>query len=215
MEIDLDNLASFYLRHYRSANNDEDFWAWQEVHRLVHDDLDAGWNVTLLLLEKTESDDEVGYVAAGPLEDLIDIHGHKALDRIEEVSDNNPPLQLALSTVGVLFYYEEFERWYGLLCRYGFRKGDLADSPAIITAAISLMDSCLNQTISAGEYCRALAEILQKPLHDKAAQRILQGASWDAERYPNTLKGAEFITRVRQSFAELESLGYWAVERRL
>ena len=104
--MNFDTLAEAYLRH-----RDEDFWAWEEVQRTVKAGLNEGWQITLLLLERAASDNDVGYIAAGPLEDLIDVHGHKALDLIEEECKNNSRLQLALSTVGVLFYYDEFDRW--------------------------------------------------------------------------------------------------------
>jgi len=111
----LDTLTDAYLRGHH-----EDHWAWEEWQRIVKADLNAAWKLTLLMLERAESDG-LGRVAAGPLEDLIDLHGHKALDLIEEECKNNSRLQVALSQVGVLFYYDEFDRWYALLCKYGLR----------------------------------------------------------------------------------------------
>jgi hypothetical protein len=222
MDFDLNTLADAYLRNFHSQNKDEDFWAWEEVHRIVGDDLDRGWTLTLLLLQKAESDDEMGYIAAGPVEDLIDIHGHKALDRIAEACHNNPRLQLALSTAGVLFYYEEFERWYVLLCRYGLRKVPLGSSSAVIEKVMHVMSCYLDETIPAGQYDRSMNELLNSPLDDKKAQRILQAAFYDVERSnnlippelrtPKMLRESELKTRVRQSLEELESLGYWAHE---
>ncbi len=218
MELDLNNLANAYLRNQRSPNKDADFWAWEEVRRIVLTDLDAGWKITLLLLEKAESDDEVGYIAAGPLEDLIDIHGHKALDRIEEAAITTPRLQLALSTVGVLFYYEEFDRWYDLLCRYGFRQGLASDSRSVISKVMQLMNCYLNETIGAVGLGVGMSDLLDKPLGDKAAQRILQGVCYDVERLNTTtppeyrtqqmLREPELRARVGQSLRELEALGY-------
>ena len=73
--MNLDTLAEAYLR-----NHEEDFWAWEEVHRAVETDLNTGWKIILFLLERAASESDVQYVAAGPLEDLIDRYGHKALD---------------------------------------------------------------------------------------------------------------------------------------
>ena len=124
--MNLDKLAEAYLR-----NHEEDFWAWEEVHRAVETDLNTGWKIILFLLERTASESDVHYVAAGPLEDLIDRYGHKALDLAEEECKNNSQLRVALSSVGVLFYYDEFERWYGLLHSYGLRTDRVADSATI------------------------------------------------------------------------------------
>ncbi len=173
MELNLNALADAYLRNHRDQDKNVDFWAWEEVHDLVKTDLDAAWNVTLLLLEKAESDDEIGYIAAGPLEDLIDIHGHKALDRIEEAADKNRRLQLAVSTAGVLYYYDEFERWYGLLYRYGFKKERVADT-SVIADVMKTMRAYLNESINVYDYGYRIAELLNKPFDDKKAQRILR-----------------------------------------
>jgi hypothetical protein len=71
MEFDLDTLADTYLQHH-ATRRDEDFWAWEEVSEIVRSgDLDKAWNITLLLLQKAP-DGALGYVAAGPLEDIID-----------------------------------------------------------------------------------------------------------------------------------------------
>src|SRR5690242_17972771 len=137
MNSDLNTLADTYLRHH-ATRSDDDFWAWEEVHRLIKDDPDAAWRITLLLLDKAESDAEVGYIAAGPLEDLIDAHGHAALDRIDAVVERNQRLQLALSTVAVPYYYDEFDRWYDLLYRYGYRKDRFGDR-SIIADAMTMM----------------------------------------------------------------------------
>jgi hypothetical protein len=59
MELDLNALAEAHLRNHRSSDKDKDFWAWKEVRRLIKDDPEAAWRITLLLLDKAESDAEV------------------------------------------------------------------------------------------------------------------------------------------------------------
>jgi hypothetical protein len=211
--MNLDTLAEAYLR-----NHEEDFWAWEEVHRAVETDLSAGWKIILLLLERAASDRDVQYVAAGPLEDLIDRYGHKALDLAEEECKNNSQLRVALGTVGVLFYYVEFERWYGLLYKYGLRTDQVADS-AIIGNVMGIMKSYLSESINVCDYAARIDEVLDKPFEDKTAQRILQGARYDVEvldsnrppdyRKPFVTK-SEMKMRVKQAVAELEHLGYQA-----
>lgn len=211
--MNLDTLAEAYLR-----NRKEDFWAWEEVHSAVEADLNGGWKVILLLLERAASDRDVHYVAAGPLEDLIDLYGHKALDLAEEECKDNARLRVALSTVGVLFYYDEFERWYGLLYRYGLRIDRVEDS-AIISHVMGIMKSYLSESIKVSDYADRITEILDKPFEDKGAQRILQRARYDVEvlnanrppdyREPYITK-PELKIRVKQAVVELEHLGYQA-----
>lgn len=205
-------LAEAYLRH-----RDEDFWAWEEVHRMVETNLTEGWKITLLLLERAASDNDVGYVAASTLEDLIDRYGHKALDLIEEECRRNSRLQLAVSTVGVLFYYEEFERWYALLCKYGFRQAAPIESRVVTLKVVHLMDGFLNKTIGVADYDFSMNELLDRPLDDKREQRVLQAACHDLARLndttppehrnPQMLRDSELRARVKQSLDELESLG--------
>src|SRR5689334_18488327 len=97
METDLNSLADTYLRQH-ALRHDEDWWAWEEVQRRVEADVSAGWEITKILVEKAD-DFALGYVAAGPLEDLIVGFGHAALDVIESACDTDPRLQLALSGV--------------------------------------------------------------------------------------------------------------------
>lgn len=211
--MNFDGLSEAYLR-----NRDEDFWAWEEVHRMVETDLNEGWKITLLLLERAATDKEVGYIAAGPLEDLIDRYGHKALDLIEGECKNNSRMQLALSTVGVFFYYDEFERWYALLRQYGFKQAPLIESRSVTPKVMRLMNGFLNKTIGVADYAFSMNEWLDRPLDDKRAQRVLQAACRDLERLndttppehrsPHMLRDSELRTQVKRSLDELASLGY-------
>ena len=176
--------------------------------------------ITLLLFERAASDIDVGYVAAGPLEDLIDLHGHKALDLIEEECKSNPRLRLALSEVGVLFYYDEFDRWYSLLCEYGFRQDSTIESRVVIPKVMHLMNCFLNKAIGLADYDFGMDELLDRPLDDKEAQRVVQGACYDLARLndttppehrtPQMLQDSELKALVKQLVDELESLGYRA-----
>lgn len=213
----LDTLTDAYLRGHH-----EDYWAWEEWQRIVKSDLNAAWKLTLLMLERAESEDRLGRVAAGALEDLIDLHGPKALDLIEEECKNNSRLQLALSQVGVLFYYDEFDRWYALLCKYGLRQVPAIEGRAVAPKIMHLMNCLLNKTIGIADYECSLNERLDRPLDDKKAQRVLQAACYDIARLNDTtppefrtqqmLRDSELRARVEQSLGELESLGYRASE---
>jgi hypothetical protein len=208
MDLDFGALADAYLRNHRSSDKDKDFWAWKEVHEMVRADLEKSWPLILLLLENANKDDEVRYIAAGPLEDLIDMHGHKALDLIEGAAEKNKHLQLALSSVCVLFYYEEFDRWHDLLCRYGYNQNRFADASRIV-AVVTLMRAYLNGRVTLQDYDERVNALLDTPFEDKDAQRILQKASWDLERCrPDRAEAPELKQQTAESLAKLESLGY-------
>jgi hypothetical protein len=212
---DLETLSDAYLR-----GREQDFWARQEWRRIVESDLDTGWKTMLMMLGKAESDDGLGRDAAGAIEDLIDIHGHKAFDLIEEECEENSRLRLALSQVGVLFYYDEFDRWHALLCKYGYREVAANDSRVIAPKVMHLMICFLNTAIGVADYEYSMHELLDTPLNDKKAQRTIQAASYDIARLNDTtppehrtqqmLRDSELRTRVKQSLSELGSLGYRA-----
>jgi hypothetical protein len=123
MESDLNTLADTYLRHH-ATQNDDDFWAWQRVDGIVRGgDLDRAWEIALLLLRKAP-DDALGYIAAGPLEDIVDGYGNRGLDLAEQACDKDSRLQYALSGVWLLPDSPVLQRWQGLMAKYGFRNGN-------------------------------------------------------------------------------------------
>lgn len=222
MPHELQDIADTWLRHHETRS-DNDFWAWEEAKEIICSggNLHRAWSVTTLLLETAKTDDEVGAIAAGPLEDLIDVYGDAALDLIEEACKNNSRLRLALSKVDVLFYYSEFNRWYDLLHRYGLREHRVAD-PSVIKDVVNYMASYLNGSIGPDVYGRSVQQLLDKPFDDKPAQRILQAAHLDIEMFQidalsnipvefrrrPPVHEPELRAKVAEALAELRSLGY-------
>jgi hypothetical protein len=62
----------------------------------------------------------LGYVAAGPLEDLIDRYGDQAFDLVEEACDQDARLQFALSGVWLSSDSPVVGRFRELMEKYGF-----------------------------------------------------------------------------------------------
>jgi hypothetical protein len=122
--MNLEPIADTFLR-YRAKKLKEDSWAFDSVWRMVREEPEAALELTLLLLRKAGDDDGVlAYVAAGPLEDLLTLHGLQVIDRIEQESRRDSRLQLALSGVwGINPGHPVFERWYNLMRMYGFADG--------------------------------------------------------------------------------------------
>ena len=115
--------ADTYLRYLKEKRT-EDSWAFDRVAKIVRDDPRVALELTLLLLTKASDDAVLAYVAAGPLEDLLKMHGPQVIDRIERMADRDSRLQLALSGVwGISRENPMFERWYAMMWRYGFAEG--------------------------------------------------------------------------------------------
>ena len=122
-KVSRDELAATYLRHY-SFKRHEDWWTWEEVHSLVRLNPSEAWEITRILVNTAPSDEALAYVAAGPLEDLLKKHGPAVIDSIENESQQNGRLQLALSGVwGLDRSNPVFDRWYALMSKYGFAEG--------------------------------------------------------------------------------------------
>lgn len=122
MDPNLPELANIYMRHY-AQGRDEDFWAWEEVQRLVRNGLSQAWLIIEVLVERAESKEALSYVAAGPLEDFVDGYGDAALDLIETACETDQKMQLALSGIWLERESPVLMRWRELMNRLGFVGG--------------------------------------------------------------------------------------------
>jgi hypothetical protein len=62
---------------------EENFWAWERVRDIVENDPELAWRVIALLVENAPSDDVLGSVAAGPLEDFLGLYAEAYIERLE------------------------------------------------------------------------------------------------------------------------------------
>jgi uncharacterized protein DUF6869 len=121
--MDLEELSDAYLRDYKSKKK-EDMSSWERVNELIQNNPDEGWAITCLLVNKATSDEALANVAAGPLENLLHVHGLAVIDRVEDESRKNARMRLALSGVwGISPGHPIFKRWYALMQKYGFADG--------------------------------------------------------------------------------------------
>src|SRR5215472_12798330 len=74
MNVSREQLASTYLR-YHTLKRDEDFWAFEAMDNLVRVNPSEAWEVTQILVSTASSDEALAYVAAGPLENLLQMKG--------------------------------------------------------------------------------------------------------------------------------------------
>jgi hypothetical protein len=92
-------LVTAYLRHHRTRDR-ADFWAFDEVKDRVlwNPDPAAAWELVLALVRAAD-DDSLGYVGAGPLEDLVTAHGVSLIQEIEHEAMIDPRFQACLARV--------------------------------------------------------------------------------------------------------------------
>jgi hypothetical protein len=91
-------LVTAYLRHF-AAKDQTLFWAWQRVEEIIWTNPDHAWLITLALIAEAPNEMCLAYVAAGPLEDLLDRHGQVVIDRVELQARRDSKFRLALSNV--------------------------------------------------------------------------------------------------------------------
>lgn len=70
-----EELVAAYVR-YAVGRRKEDFRAWDSLSTLVSEEPERAWDLLLRIVDAAP-DDRLGYVGAGPLEDLL--HEHHAL----------------------------------------------------------------------------------------------------------------------------------------
>ena len=58
-------------------------WASEFLTRATQYQPELAWSLILSLIERAADDDILGCVAAGPLEDLLCLHGAEVIDRVE------------------------------------------------------------------------------------------------------------------------------------
>jgi hypothetical protein len=56
----------------------------------VHDAPEVAWLAILQILEREINDEQIALLAAGPLEDLLTVHGAHFIERIEREAEQNP-----------------------------------------------------------------------------------------------------------------------------
>jgi hypothetical protein len=93
-------VAAAYLRYWRrlfpgpglemaELHDDPDRWADDVIDRVgvfsagTTIEVEYGWEIMLALVAAAADDEELGHVAAGPVEDYLSVHGEAAIERVE------------------------------------------------------------------------------------------------------------------------------------
>lgn len=85
----MNNLKEKWIE-YTHTNDKALFEAWEALNDLVFKKPQQAWKVILDILEQTESDEIIGNLAAGPLEDILSEHGDVFIDEVEIQARQNP-----------------------------------------------------------------------------------------------------------------------------
>ncbi len=96
-------------------STDDHFWAWQEMDRLKSQSRGEAIEITLELVEASETEEQLCMVAAGPLEDLLSAD---TFSRFALASRNSPKLRRALQAAHLSSTDDAYSQWRALLVEY-------------------------------------------------------------------------------------------------
>ena len=75
--------------HHAGDQADEhhrDFWAYEKLSELTREAPETAWDLMVAILRQDQSDTIVANLAAGPMEDLLGMHGERFIQRIESMA---------------------------------------------------------------------------------------------------------------------------------
>jgi hypothetical protein len=115
-----DALIAAYLRT-REENSDADFWAYEEMTRLHKENPTEAVDLTFALIEACQSEGELSYIVAGPVEDLLWSGNKEHFATFAAACERSPRVLRAMS---MLAWAEEdplYTQWQALLAKHGVR----------------------------------------------------------------------------------------------
>jgi uncharacterized protein DUF6869 len=80
-------------------DEDPDFWAWQYVDRLWRSGDRTALDRLVDLANSASGSEELNYLGAGPVEDLVRVFGKSLIDEIEEAARRSPSFLCALRSM--------------------------------------------------------------------------------------------------------------------
>ncbi len=113
-------LIAAYLRTIDTSNK-VDRWAYEQVLEICTSRPEEAVGLTIALIEACDTDLELGYVVAGPLEDILWRGNEASLSAIASVCDTAPKV---LRAVSMLAWREDdpmYGPWKELLAKHGIK----------------------------------------------------------------------------------------------
>ena len=118
---DLQNWVAAYIEAQSSPERINEkhpmWWPIGRFFELEHEHPEDCWAAILAVLGRKPSEKVLGILAAGPLEDLIHMHGERFIDRIETEAMRNPAFRALLrgvwksSTLEIWARVEKAKAW--------------------------------------------------------------------------------------------------------
>jgi len=115
-----EEFISAYLRT-REKGSEDDFWAYEQLMELHKTNPAEAMDTTFALIEACQSDAQLAYVVAGPVEDLLWSGNKENFAMFASACEQLPKLLRALS---MLAWAEEdpmYSQWQALLAKHGVR----------------------------------------------------------------------------------------------
>lgn len=105
-------LISAWIQHQ------ETYWAWELLHEIVGRSHDEAWPLVIEIAKKSESDDVLGALAVGPMEDMLCAYGDHYFDRVKTAADDCFNFRRAL-LMGIRIEGERSEKIKQLILEIG------------------------------------------------------------------------------------------------
>lgn len=97
---DLNKWVDAYIEIHESGNSMDEhhscYWAIEKFADMEMHHPDLNWAAMLQVVSKTTSDSVMQALAAGPLEELVELHGEEYIGKIEKVAQSNLDFRLLL-----------------------------------------------------------------------------------------------------------------------
>lgn len=105
------------MEQYRTKSDDL-FWAFEKVDDLCHSI--EGAQIAIRILQMCETKEEIAYVAAGPVEDVLKRVGTPAIMVFERAAEANDRVKVGLSGAWIDKDDDVFDEWKRLMMKYGY-----------------------------------------------------------------------------------------------
>ena len=109
----IDEIVAGYYEHWQYGS-DDCFWAFEAVNDLCRD-FAKGTDIALRLIASAEDQAYFAYVAAGPVESLIQRYGRAAVTFFEKASEMSPRVIEALAGVWLRPADQGYAEWYRII----------------------------------------------------------------------------------------------------
>ena len=106
---DWDSFARAWLAELRGDSNGDSSMGQRVVMMNFTATAEHQWSFLNAAIHNARTDDELGHIAAGPIEHLLGKHGDDYIDRVEQMSASNP--QFRQMMLGVWRYMMNDDVW--------------------------------------------------------------------------------------------------------